>query len=201
MNLRGKALAEHVACELATDKTAQQIAAAAKYTHVERCAENLARARFAPLAKRLLVRHRIDLLNAPDREPEPKIIEPKKTGRPARTEELLDELTDMSACGLTFDDAAERLGIKPHSLRCAAYSKGLTNEIRTLFPQEFRAKIGNVDLVERLIELAESGESFTQAAAIIGYKPQSLAQRLRAAGAVGRVKAAFGGVSLWRDAA
>lgn len=202
MSLRGLALAEHVAASLRTDKTAAEIAADAKYTHVERCAHSLARARYAPLAKRLLVRHRIDLLNAPDPEPEPEIVEPRKRGRAARTaEEILDELTDMAACGLTFDQAAERLGIKPHSLRCSAYSKGLTSEMRALFPDKFRPKFSDGDLVARLIELAESGESFTQAAGIIGLKPESLAQRLRTAGAVDRVKVAFGGESLRRRGA
>ena len=198
MNLRGKALGEHVEASLGTDKTAAQIAAAAGYRHVERCAQNLARARYAYLANRLMARHQIDLVNAPEPEPEAEPAEPKGTRRPRRTaEELLDELRDMSECGLTFEQAAERLGVKPHTLRCDAHSKGLTDDVRALFPTWFRPKISNADLMARLVELAEAGESYEQAAKAVGYKPQSLTQRLKYKGGLQQARALFG-TSLWR---
>lgn len=196
MNLRGQALADHVARELNTDKTATEIAAAAKYTHVERCAQNLARAGYAPIARRLMARHQIDLLNAPETEAEP--IKPR-TRRPGLTaEEFLDELRDMAACGLTFDEAAERFGVKPHSLQCNVYSKGLTGQVRVLFPGRFRPKISAADLVARLVELAEAGESWEQASESLGYRPASLSKRLRDDGTLPTIRAAFPGHALDR---
>lgn len=181
MNLRGKALADHVAAALGTDQTAASIAASAKYTHVERCAENLARARYAPLARRLLVRHRIDLLNPQPIEPEP-APEPMPV-RPARErDELLDELQDLSHAGLSFDEAAERLGVTIATLRHMIYNRRLSHDVAPLFPEAFPrvARVTQLkQIVTDLCHMAESGETWHEAARKVGYdKPQSLASRL-----------------------
>lgn len=195
MNLRGKALADHVAAALATDQTAASIAASAKYTHVERCAENLARARYAPLARRLVERHQIDLLNPPEIVPEFEPVERMPVRPPREHDELLDELKDLSACEFTYEQAAERLNVSTATLRNMIYNHHISHAVAPLFPEAFPRVTRTVrfkQIVSDLCDLAEAGEPWREAARKVGYeKPQSLARRLSVNG-YQKVLAKFG---------
>ena len=193
--LRGQALADYVEEALNTDKTASQIAAAASYRHVERCAQNLARARYAPLARRLIARHHIDLLNPPEIVPDPEPVTRMPVRPPRDRDELLDELKDMSACGLTYDHAAERLNVTTATLRHMIYNRHISHAVAPLFPEAFPRVTRVVRLkqiVADLCDMAEAGESWREAARKVGYeKPQSLASRLSVNG-YRKVLAKFG---------
>ncbi len=111
---RGKALAEHVAAQMAgTDLTAEKIAALVGY-RVDRCARRLAEAGHAPLARMLLERHYRDAYRpkpTPNRGwvPATKYVRRKPGPVPVNGDDLDDLMTDLlelADVGLSFADAA-----------------------------------------------------------------------------------------------
>jgi len=202
--LRGAELAAHVTARLDTHATAAQIAQGAGYS-VGRCAQKLAEASHAPLARILLAREQTDQQVAMEEEridaewaafKARVAAEPRRTCRPSLTAaELLDELTDMAECGLSFAQAAERLGILPASLRVKVIRAGLKDRAAALWPTRCVDR-----LADELLALAEAGESWQASARRMGYpKPKSLAKRLHQSGDLRRVQDAFG-VRLWSAA-
>jgi len=212
--LRGAELATHVAARLDTHATAAQIAQGAGYS-VGRCAQRLAEAGHAPLARILLARDWTDRKAAQDEARiEARIdgewaafkakaaAEPRRTSRPPLTaDELLDELTDMAECGLSFAQASERLEVLPYSLRARARRAGLSDQVSNLFPPRRRVnQLRSASLADELLALAEAGESWQASARRMGYShPKSLAKRLHQSGDLRRVQAAFG-VRIWSAA-
>lgn len=213
--LRGSELAQHVARSLDTPMTAARIAAGAGL-RVGRCAQRLAEAGHAPLARILLARDWADRKAAQDEaQIEARIeaewvvfkakaaAEPRRTSRPPLTaDELLDELTDMAECGLTFAQAADRLGLRIDSLRVKIFRAGFKDQAARWWPttRQVAYRIRAARLVDELLTLAEAGESWHTSAGRMGYdKPKSLAKRLHQSGDLHRVQAAFG-VRLWSAA-
>ena len=200
--LRGAQLAQHVAARLAGTQPAARIAHDAGYP-VGRCAQRLAEAGHAPLGRTLMARDWHDRQTENEAE---RIVEARpekvRTSRPPMTPpELLDELTDMAACGLSFAQAAERLGLLPDSLRMRARRAGLADQVSDLFPPRWRVnRLRAASLVDDLLALAEAGESWQASARRMGYpRPKSLAKRLHQSGDLRRVQAAFG-VRIWSAA-
>ena len=142
--LRGAELAAHVTRGLATTATARQIAQGAGY-RVDRCAQRLAEAHHAPLARILLARDWNDQQTVQeavrvDAEWEAwKAQADRVRIRPPMTrDELLDELTDMAAVGLTFGEVSERFGVSPDCLRRRIRARNLRAEAHALFPDRFK---------------------------------------------------------------
>lgn len=208
--LRGAELARHVTAGLLTAASSEQIAQGAGY-RVPRCGQRLAAAGFAPIARELLARSENEQRWAEDEDrvtaeweawkARQSAADHRAPKRPAPGhDELLDELTDLAACGLSFDQAAERMGITPGALRRRVSRARLAREVRRIFPDRFTRK--SRTLAEDLIELAAAGESYAQATRRCGYEQmRSATKRLSESGDLQRVRAAFGHPSsMWAAA-
>jgi hypothetical protein len=142
----GKLLAEHVENRLTnTSLPAVEIASQVGY-RLERCAERLAEAGHAPLARALLARHAADLTrprptivaDEPKPAPEPGPVrgsEPKQPRRVAPTaEDILRELADAAQRGRSFDSVAEGFGMLAESLRRRIYRLKIHPDATAIFP-------------------------------------------------------------------
>jgi hypothetical protein len=133
---RGRDLAEYVARQMPTVTTAATIARTVGYT-VTRCAQMLAHAGHAPLARRLLDRDAVDAAFAayePMPDPEP-ALEPR-TNRPAPTgDEILWELEDAHLRGDTFADVAEMFGVGQPALRRWVRRRGIVAQVEAYYPR------------------------------------------------------------------
>ena len=139
---RGEALARYVLSAMMTRKTAGQIARAVGYT-VDRCAQLLAQAHHAPLARRLLARAAFDevIVRSPLPEPEPEIEIEHWAMRPTpTTPELLDELEDAAIKGSDWESVAHMFGIDPDSLVRRIERAGVTDKVRFWHPTFRRAR-------------------------------------------------------------
>lgn len=137
---RGRALAKHVARGLAaTDLPAAKIAAQVGY-RLDTCAQRLAEARHAPLARMLLERHYRDahrhVGQNPNRGwvPETRYIRPAGPMVPRESiDDVVADLLELAGVGLSYIDAAERLGKRPDSLYRRLDRWGRTGEVREAF--------------------------------------------------------------------
>lgn len=134
---RGLALVQHVAQRMRTTETAAQIADAAGYK-VDRCAQLVAQAGHAPLARLLLDRARADesydAFRSINVDPAPATVE-RFAKRPIpEMHEVLDELEDAAVRGADWETVAHMYGIEPASLYRRVDRAGLVDRVRFWHP-------------------------------------------------------------------
>ena len=137
---RGEALARYVLSAMMTRKTAHQITKAVGYS-VDRCAQLLASAHHAPLARRLLSRAAFDEVIIRTPEPDPEPVAEHWVTRPTPTiPELLDELEDARERGADWETVAHMFAIDPDSLVRQIERAGVLDKVRFWHPTFRRAR-------------------------------------------------------------